>query len=84
MAKKKTRDTELLDELTEDVETFLFDNLSEAISDEYLEAIVEKLKPGVIDDVIDSSGFETEGIWNEDDIKLALGRVLVEKLHIEL
>lgn len=83
MAKKKTRDTELLDELSEDVETFLFDNLSDAVSEDYLDAVVENLKPGVIDDVIECSGFETEGIWNDDDIKLALGRVLVAKLHID-
>lgn len=37
----------------------------------------------VIDDVLECSAWEDEGYYNEDDIRLAIGRVLIDRLGID-
>lgn len=37
----------------------------------------------VIDDVMCSSAWEDEGFYNDDDIRLAIGRVLMDRLGID-
>lgn len=37
----------------------------------------------VIDDVMCASAWEDEGYYNEDDIRLAIGRVLIDRLGID-
>lgn len=34
-------------------------------------------------DVVETSAFKENGTWNDDDIKLAVGRVLMKKLGLE-
>ena len=36
----------------------------------------------VIDDVLCASAWEDEGCYNDDDIRLAIGRVLIDRLGI--
>jgi len=36
----------------------------------------------VIRDVEETSAWEDEGCYNEDDVRLAVGRVLIERLNI--
>ena len=63
-----------------DVETQLRNTLKNAISDDYLEEVIVGLKDEVIDDVKETSAYGDNGCWNNDDIKLALGRVLLNKI----
>ena len=37
----------------------------------------------VIDDVMETSAWDDEGYYNDDDIRLAIGRVLIERLEID-
>lgn len=37
----------------------------------------------VIDDVLTSSAWEDEGYYNDDDIRLAIGRVFMERMNID-
>ena len=36
----------------------------------------------VIEDIVETSAWEDEGYYNEDDIRLAIGRVLITRLGI--
>ena len=38
----------------------------------------------VIDDVMTSSAWDDEGYYNDDDIRLAIGRTLMARLGIEV
>ena len=38
----------------------------------------------IIEDVMETSAWEDEGYYNEDDIRLAIGRVLMGRLGIEV
>ena len=38
----------------------------------------------VIDNVMETSAWEDEGYYNEDDIRLAIGRIFMERLGIEI
>lgn len=61
-----------------------------AVSSDYARYILEdKGKDGkstimedVIDDVLEISAWEDEGFYNDDDIRLAIGRVLMDRLGI--
>lgn len=64
--------------------------MTNAISSDYVRHILEhENKKGktfiddVIDDVMCTSAWEDEGYYNEDDIRLAIGRVLEERLNIQ-
>lgn len=70
-------------EMVEDVMQNTHDLLAVAISDDYLGDIIRELSADIIADVETSSAFLDEGYWNNDDIKLAIGRTLVTRLGIE-
>lgn len=53
--------------------------LRKSISDDYVNDITMKILPDVIDDVECCADED----YNEDDIKLAIGRVLCDKMGIE-
>ena len=60
-----------------------------AVSDDYVGYILEhKNKNGktfmedVIEDVMETSAWNTEGYYNEDDIRLAIGRVMINTMNI--
>lgn len=69
--------------LVEDVTQRTYEMLQVAISDDYVNDIVRELVPDIIEDVETSSAFFDKGCWNNDDIRLAIGRVLSERLKIE-
>lgn len=60
------------------VETIVKLNGVGAISNDYISQIAESIADDVADDV-DSS---TNADWNDDDVRLAVGRVLCNRLHI--
>ena len=53
--------------------------LIEAMTTNYAGAILDLLLPDIIDDVTASADID----FNDDDVRLAIGRVLCEKLEIE-
>lgn len=65
--------------------------LSHAISNEYVNFILEHTEEengntfaeDVIDDVMCSSAWDDEGYYNDDDIRLSIGRVLIDRLRID-
>ena len=57
--------------------------LEYAKEDENGEQIGETFIDDVIEDVICSSAWDDEGYYNEDDIRLSIGRVLIDRLGID-
>jgi len=63
-----------------------------SVSDEYARYILEHksaetestFMDEVIEDVICSSAWDEEGCYNDDDIRLSIGRVLMERLGVEV
>lgn len=51
--------------------------------DEEYELIGNTFMEDVIEDVMYSSAWDDEGYYNEDDIRLAIGRVLIDRLGID-
>lgn len=70
--------------LEEDVRYFLERNLKSAISDDYVYDIRSKIQDDVVLDVMETSAYGEDGTWNDDDIKLAVGRVLLRKMGAEV
>ena len=50
--------------------------------DEYGKKIGNTFMEDVIDDVMCASALDDEGYYNDDDIRLAIGRVLMDRLEI--
>lgn len=69
--------------LKDDVYYFLERNLKSAISDDYVYDIRHAILDEVVADVVETSAFGENHTWNDDDIKLAVGRVLMNKLGLE-
>lgn len=69
--------------LKDDVFYFLERNLKLAISEDYVHNICLEILDEVVADVTETSAFSKNGTWNDNDIKLAVGRVLVKRLGIE-
>ena len=63
-----------------------------AVSSEYVRYILEhedektgsSFMEDVINDVICTSAWEDEGYYNDDDIRLAIGRIFTNRLGIEI
>ena len=63
-----------------------------AVSDEYARHILEHkneetentFMDDVIEDVMCTSTWDEEGYYNDDDIRLSIGRILMERLGIEV
>lgn len=65
--------------------------LMNAVSSEYTRDILEHeneqqdtFMEDVVEDVMCASGWDEEGYYNDDDIRLAIGRVFMERLNIEV
>lgn len=71
--------------------------LQNSVSSEYVRCILEHREEDeeygyvgntfmedVIDDVMTSSAWDDEGYYNDDDIRLAIGRTLMARLYIEV
>lgn len=67
-----------------DVRCFLERELKSAISDDYLYDICRAIRDEVLWDVTETSAWSENRTWSDDDIKLAVGRVLMKKLGLNL
>lgn len=66
-----------------DVWAFLIRELKSAISEEYLYFICHAIRDDVLWDVKKTSAWSENRTWSDDDIKLAVGRILMNKLGLE-
>ena len=58
---------------------FIKSIMKQAVSDDYVRYIMEVLYYDILDDIKTSADED----YNEDDVRLAIGRVLMDKLGIE-
>lgn len=66
--------------------------LTESVTDDYARYILEyseddgskTIMEEIIDDVIDSSAWKSEGCYNDADIRFAIGRTLMRRLKIDV
>lgn len=79
------------EEQRKELENDIINIMNKAISSEYINKILnqydytsdETFIDAVIIDVLETSAWEDEGYYNEDDIRLAVGRELVARLGAE-
>lgn len=59
--------------------------VSKATTEEYARRIVEQenFMEDVIEDIAECSAWYDEGYFNEDDVRMAVGRVLMNRLAVE-
>lgn len=78
-------------EQRKEVEVLVHKIMRSAVSSDYARYILEHeneetentFMDDVIDDVMCSSAWDDEGYYNDDDIRLAIGRVLIDRLGID-
>lgn len=75
-----------------ELEAMIFAILAKATTEEYARNILETeskcktcdtITDEIIDDVLVSSAWEDEGYYNEDDVRLAIGRTLISAMTKE-
>lgn len=67
-----------MEELRNDVRRIF----AESVSTEYTKIILDKIEDDIVSDVVETSAYEEDGSYNDDDIRLAIGRVLINKMGI--
>ena len=71
--------------------------LAQAVTKDYAKYILENTDDGeenceyeitlmehIVDNVLETSAWENEGNWNDDDVRLAIGRELMDRLGIDV
>lgn len=66
-----------MEELRNDVRRIF----AESVSTEY-KIILDKIEDDIVSDVVETSAYEEDGSYTDDDIRLAIGRVLINKMGI--
>lgn len=74
-----------------DIERLITKIFSDAVTDEYARCMLESedectentMMEDVIQNVLETSAWEEEGYYNEDDIRLAIGRELMARLGVD-
>lgn len=85
-------DKEMTDKLKKELEEHLRvqgeivmrEHLCRLTDNDYARAIGDLILDEVLEDVRVSSSFEANGMWGNDDVDLAIGRVLCKKLGLEV
>ena len=73
-----------------ELEMLVYEIMVGATSSDYARYILEHTKKrrtfmdDVIDDILCASAWEDEGYYSDDDIRLAVGRIFLERLGIEV
>ena len=81
---------EINNEQRKEIEMLTYKIMAGATSGDYARYILEHTKKrktfldDVIDDVMCASSWNDEGYYNDDDIRLAIGRIFMERLKIEI
>lgn len=77
-------------EQRKEIEMLVYKIMTDTTSSDYARYILEHMKKrrtfmdDVIDDVMCASAWNDEGYYNDDDIRLAIGRVFMERLNIQV
>lgn len=79
-------------EQRKEIEMLVYKIMMGATSSEYARHILEKedgwteisIMQDIIENVMETSAWNDEGYYSEDDIRLAIGRVIMERLEIEV
>ena len=74
------------------IEREITDIMTDSVSSDYAKYILKSkceddgrtFMEAVIDDVMDTSAWDEEGYYNDDDIRLSIGRIFMERLNIEV
>ena len=74
-----------------EIERLITKTLSDAVSDDYARYILEQydsctentMMEDIIEHVLTTSAWEDEGYYNEDDVRLAIGRELMARLGVD-
>lgn len=74
-----------------EIEVLIFQIFEKAVSSDYARYILEEvdectentMMEDVIQNVLETSAWEDEGYYNEDDVRLAIGRELIARLGID-
>ena len=61
-----------------EIRNVAYDILTDSVSDCYSHYIIDD----IIDDVVDDVEEAADGNWNEDDVRFAIGRVLMKRLNL--
>lgn len=62
-----------------EIRKFMTNTLGKAISDDYIDYIINE----ILNDVIDNVNATADEEYSDDDVRLAIGRVLMDRLGIE-
>lgn len=71
-------------EVTEIMQNAVSNEYSRYILEQYDETSEQTFMDAVILDVMESSAWEDEGYYNDDDIRLAIGREFMARLGVEM
>lgn len=79
-------------EQKKNIEALIYKIMTNAVSADYARYILEKedswtevtVMQEVIEDVMETSAWEEEGYYNEDDVRFAIGRILMARMEIEV
>lgn len=83
MRKMKKEEKKLIEiEITQVMRSAVGSDYARYILDDKGEDGETTIMEEVIDDVMCASAWEDEGFYNDDDIRLAIGRVLMDRLGI--
>ena len=75
---EQTNRQTLVEQVTQQTHTML----TVIISDEYINDILQNIIPDIIHTIETSDTFQTEGYWNINHVRDAIGRILTERLNI--
>lgn len=79
-------------EQRKEIEMLVYKIMADATSSDYARYILEHedswtgitVMQDVIENVMETSAWNDEGYYNEDDVRLAIGRILIERMEIEI
>ena len=80
----KTERNEIEFQVTEIMRSATSSEYARYILEQYDETSEQTFMNAVIVDVMETSAWEDEGYYNDDDIRLAIGRELMARLGIEV
>lgn len=83
---------EMNKEQRKEIEMLVYKTMADAVSSDYARYILEhedswtgiSVMEEVISDIMETSAWNDEGYYNDDDVRLAIGRVLMARMEIEV
>jgi hypothetical protein len=75
------KNTKKMEQFKKEVKSIAIYLLNGCVSDEYAETLWELIEEDVCDNVYECSGYEEDEIFNDSDVRYAIGRILIERLE---